>query len=534
MRSILLALLVLLGTLGASILCAQEVAIPLEGDCDDVIFPTVDVLAIVKYSGISNVKADLLAYSMSTGQPVWKLEAPLGKKFQLLNERVSFDPHGDQFYVGNGPITAVDVKNGNVLWTKPFKETGVARWIKPGESNLLILGSSRDSDVNNYDDLKKHMEKPRVICIDRMTGKTIWDYAFEAPENDQDVHVVYVAPGEGEADENLPDYTNGLLIVKGKALACVSCSDHAQKWITKKEAFGASLFDDGHLYANVDEKLCELSLKTGEPLWTSSQKIEKTSAIMALGLDRLLAIFPGELKDGNLEGKYKLFAMSRTEGAKVWVFDEGENFVEIENADDDALYVGDKSNHWRISLADGKATQKMKKKDDFAAGVWYFPDRMVEVGNGGLRCLAPGGKDVMWEKKLDRAGRGGGGFLSGALKVVSVASKVAAGSGPVTNRQDYMIKQMVRRNMERDSKKWQRSFTPPPYIRDEMYGSIGLLGDILVFPAKDKVVTAFSATSGKELWSIKTDKDNPWVYFSPDLGSLAVVDQKRIVLRQLQ
>lgn len=534
MRRSLLLVVVLAAAFSTAALHAQQVVITLDEDCDDVIFPVPERFIAIHYHGMVNVSADLNAYERSTGQHQWKAEVPVGKKYQLLPGSIFIDPKGDQFYIGNGPLSAVDPKTGNILWTKPFKETGVVRWLRPGKGTLLVLASSRDNAVNKPEDLEKHMEKPRLICMDRATGATLWDYAFEAPKNTQDVHVLHMPSGRIAAGDDPPDYTDGAFIVKGKKLSYVSCKDHAQKWISEKDAFGAPLFDDGHLYANIDKKLNEISPETGQPIWTGSDKIDQTSSIMPFGPERVLCIYPGEPKEGKLEGTYRFFAMSRADGSLIWKFDKGKDFREIENLEGNALFIGDKSNHRKISIDNGEELVKRKRRDDFGAGTWHCSDRILDVGDKGICCLDPEGKSTLWEKKLERAERGGGGFLMGALKVVSAVSQMAAGSGHVRNRDQLMMREMRLRRMRKDREKWKDAYTSPPYAKEETRGTIALLDDKVIFPAKKKQVVALSAESGETIWSIDTEEENPWIYFSPDLSAIAVVDEKRILLKELQ
>ena len=532
-------MIVMFGLLSHTLIAGQvsSVVVTPENKAEDVIFPLKDVLVAIDYAGLNNITAKMNAFSVPDGSILWHLESKVGKRYQMLQDRVFFDYSEGWFFIGNGPLSAIDAATGDLKWTIDFKETGVVRWVRSGKNRLILLGADRESDVNDYDGLKKHFEKPKLICVNKGDGSKIWEYKFEHPEDLGDVHVLHVPVDVGDYAFP-PDYSQGKLLIKGKKLCCIRTSDGVEIWKTEKDSYGAPGIDANTIYANVDKRITALNIENGKEMWKFERKVDKTSIVISAGTDMLMALNPGEFKDGKNTGSYKLYGISCTSGKLQWEFTKGKDFTDLQDVTDGTIFMADKDNYRAIQVNDGKEVFKKKRNEDFGMGSWYLGDMVLDVGEKGICCSDRNRDKVLWEAKHKRA-KHGKSFMLSVLKglstlTTSVSMSYRSGD-PYRDRMSDIRQSQIKRDREKMAEKYspterdryESELWKPP-LENPSFGTVALVDSEILFPTHDMGVVAISTTDGKVLWEVKTTSNDPWLYFSPDLTAMAVVDEENL------
>ncbi|MBN2226171.1 MAG: PQQ-like beta-propeller repeat protein [candidate division Zixibacteria bacterium] len=518
------------------------VTIQSENKIEDVIFPTHDVMVCVDYAGLNDVTAKMEAFALPQGDHLWRCEAGVGRKFQLLSNRVFYDDAVGRFYIGNGPVSAIAAATGQVVWTLDFKATGVVRWIRPGQDKLLILGADRDDKVNDYDDLKKHFEKPLLICANKSDGARLWSYPIDKPDDPGDVHVFHVS--DDSAESLLPpDYDKGWIIIKGKYLVCLESSSGKELWKTEKTAVGMPLIQNGIVIANVDKRITSYHIADGRQLWLCDKKVDKTSELIPADNELLLAVYPGEFKDGRNQGSYKLFGIGTADGTQRWEYQKGSDFVEIENIADGRIFIAEKDNNRVVQLNDGKEISREKRKDDYAMGCWFLENAIVDIGKKGLLCRDLDRNKTLWEAKHERSKRGQS-FMLKLLKGVSFAMQAASSS--MNQDRDMGRRAMQEAQQKKQKDNLEKKYNPQkrgryestlwdrPYNQNTEYGTVARLGSSIIFPTNQSKVIGVSADNGAVEWQVDTVDGNPWPYFTPDQSLMVVADGKVAHIVQLE
>jgi outer membrane protein assembly factor BamB len=513
-----------------------------ENSAEEVYFPSNEMLVATDYDGLSKITAKMSAFSISDGKLMWHRETEVGKKFQMLNQRFFFDDLAGWFYIGNGPVTAIEATSGVIKWVLPFKEAGVVRWVRPGEQSLLVLGADRDNDVNNYDDLKKHFEKPMLLSVNKEDGKILWKFKFNCPEDPGDVHVLYIADPT-DADSPVTAFDRGRSLVKGKQLMCIDNKSGQELWRTKETAYGEPVVAGDTVFVNLDKRVVALRMTDGTEIWRCEKSVDKAAGMQRLENGSVLVSYPGEFKDGKNSGDYRLSCVSSSDGKLLWQFDDGKDFVGIVSIESGTIYLADATAYRTIGVANGKEISKSKRDKNYGMGTWLLQDRVIDIGEKGVQCCNANRKTVLWQAKYDRAKRGQSfmmKMLKGLSTVMTVASAQANAQDP--DRQRMMMQEYRQR---REEKKLQQQFNPTNRKREESslwkrpysdadFGTTVFTNNVVVFPTHGKGIVGISVDTGQPVWTLPTSISDPLPFFSPDNTIIAVADGKKLLVKTIQ
>ena len=87
--------------------------------------------------------------------------------------------------VGNGTITAIDLKTGNIKWQQP---TEYPTWVSPLVTNGVVFSghitaTGKPYQSNEFGAPTQTPLKPSgiIMALDNDTGKTLWQYNVGAP-----------------------------------------------------------------------------------------------------------------------------------------------------------------------------------------------------------------------------------------------------------------------------------------------------------------------------------------------------------------
>lgn len=468
----------------------------LRNETEDVIFPSNDMAIIVNYAGRVNLTAKMQAFTLPSLEEVWYKEIPLGKAEHRWPASIWLDESGITLCVGNGPLCAVDVKSGEILWSVKYDDVGIVQDVLIGDKTLLVMGTKKKGlkgiakgDYNTivYETVKNHLQDPKIACLDRVDGKKLWEFEYE-PTKPYDLSSCFFSDSAG-------DFADGHIYIKGKYLYCLSGKDGTLVWKSKEKAEGTPTLENGVLYANLKEYLVALKPETGSQIWKSSEKLDEHSRLIGWYADKnMILLVPGKEKDNSFEGGYKVYCVDSENGKLVWKFDKGKELCSNRLYENE-IVLTDKEKFWILDPSTGKVLAEDKNEKGYNIGLQLLQDGSYLVcGSKGIRCYESykskkGGK-LLWKYEASLAEHGGG-FLSG---FVDAMMKIATGevflrSVGIKNKAGY---------------------------RDGMFRSIDhstiLSGDrFIIFPTRDKGVQGISLTDGSLVWTSDVKKD-PFLY----------------------
>ncbi len=483
----------------------------LRNEVDDVIFPGENIAVCVDYAGKVNLTAKLQAFAVPGFEELWYREISLGKTHHQWICSIWIDTVANRLYVGNGPLCAVDIRTGDVLWTIEYKDVGIVQEVIPSGNHIVVMGTekrgekgiTKDFNVMVYETIKNHLNHPKLLCLDKETGEISWQFEYE-PLKAFDLSSQVIS-------DDASTFEKTSVYLKGKYIYCLNAVDGSLRWKSEDKTQGLLCLNGDVLYATLDKRPVAINAADGTVRWMSEEKIGEHTIMCPVQQEPgLLAFQPGEEKDGALIGKYKMYALSATDGAVRWKFDKGENLIQMHGNDTTVLFMDEKK-CWLVNLVNGEVLMESKTEKNYCHGILLMEqDGRLTLGKKGIKRwrsnLKGNSKELTWEYEAEQA-RHGGGFLSavfdGLMKVVT--GEVFLASVGISEKAAYR----------------KGTFTSTDY------GTIGYKDTIIVFPTHDKGIQAISVADGSTLWQVDI-KNDPFPYYSPSLDYMLVPMKKQI------
>jgi outer membrane protein assembly factor BamB len=432
--------------------------VPVGEEVDVVLFPSNTLAIVADMSGIGTRSAKLQAYALPDWTPLWSAKAELGKRDFVSGVATWYDAAANRLYVGNGPLTAIDVGSGKILWTLDYDKTGIVSDVGFRGGRLLILGtkagqgfhiagSAEEAQVKMRLERYKH---PRVICAEAASGEVVWSYQFEGRTKTQtekfamfhtpEKHIRVVAP------QVLPFEAQGSLVLAGKEICCLEEKTGRSLWKVDKEPTGRLLLDDkGFLLGQLDERLCSLDAKDGrilwksdkktageyyveepflvhkgvayagmddhivalaladgKPLWKSKCKIDGVVEFLGVQGDKELTVLcPGEYKmeDDAFQKNYSIHRINLQTGEAKWDFSDGSDIRDWEIRDDGRIMAFEEKRYLELDPEAGTAAMNLKAKKAWRS--LSQGQKLYLFGKQGVACFDRGASSSLWEAELE-------------------------------------------------------------------------------------------------------------------------------------
>jgi len=559
MKSLFTVLLVCLFVCLSHTVLAGELPtkmVELKNEVDTILFLNNEAMIIcVDLDGLINVTAKLQAFAMPSCTESWYLEVPIGAKGHCLPTNIWEDMATGRLYIGNGPLSAVDITNGKIVWALDYDIVGMVHNIIVGKQNLLVFGTKKRGggiSVSFKKDISQgisgHLTDPKLLCVDKATGKVIWEYKYE-PDKFLSSQVYFPETSNPASDSSAP-FESGLIFLQGKHIYCLDGMDGKQLWVTKEKVDGEVIIHGDCIYAIADEKLVCVNAKDGTPIWKTKKKIKgsfylqndlifvnvdkKPMAYNAkdgkeiwkgkkqigdygfflgvAGQDNLIVLNPGKFKNAVFEGKYGFYGISLAKGETNWYFEKGKDLYiwSLSFQANGNLSFLDKDKYWVIEPQSGMVVVEMKKKAYF--NVPSGSGRHLSVNEDGILCYGGDKKNVIWNVEAKLAKRGGS-FWKGALNLL-IAINAIASSGYVPAY-------------------GQKPTTVVYFIpNDPEYAGFSLTDSLIIFPTRDQGILGVSPTDGATIWHVDI-KNDPFPYYAPSLNYFVVPMKKELYLVDL-
>jgi len=497
---------------------ATAVAIDFKGDAEQVFFPTPDVFILADRKGTVNISWTLSAYDCTTGEIIWTKEIPVGRRDLVLERQVWIDESGGTLFIGNGPLTAIDVQTGSVIWALEYDKTGLVCDVLLGENRVLVQGTKKpgftivvaigDNAVENImarlNAIRRHLENPKLICLDRKTGTILWQHEYDPPKDNG-----LAALGTSHLENGCYDLDGGMTGIQGKHLYGISNADARPLWELKDKTESRSAFSDKYLYANVDGKVRAVDLATGNRIWESSTKTDK-KADLVLDADRVIAIYAGEYnpEEDAFKGDYKIAILSASSGDAINAEIKGSDLQEYPSVKEGRLSICDKKGLHVYDPESGKLLLNVARADlysyDFATGDYFITLDKKDIG-----CWKQGSSEPEFLLTLDRSEN----------EAKPVVMKMLDGGYSAAY------------NIEAGNCVKSKSASGKPIwinTRSKL-APVGLIGTTLIWPSRKNGLVGFSIPEGTIAWHLPTGKD-PLPFFSSRGDMIVVRDGKKLLL----
>ncbi|NLI16635.1 MAG: PQQ-like beta-propeller repeat protein, partial [candidate division Zixibacteria bacterium] len=119
-------------------------SVEMRNKADELLWIGDSVVIAVDFDGFVNKTAKLQAFRAADLTELWYTEVPVGKR-QRFEGALWFDKQAGVMFLGHGPFSAVDLRDGTVLWSIPYDTIGFVHDVLFGTERLLVLGSERIS-----------------------------------------------------------------------------------------------------------------------------------------------------------------------------------------------------------------------------------------------------------------------------------------------------------------------------------------------------------------------------------------------------
>lgn len=282
-----------------------------------------EVVGLVEENKGGDCLGHFHAYSLTEPKALWHVDQVIGHKNMIGDTMVLPDKASDQWYVGKGPLSLLDLSTGTIRWTIPCDQSGFLMMDRARllSGDRLLVPGAKDCDLKSDIDA---MKRPQVTMINRATGQVQWRHETKSlaydgnlgswarlPENRggkkkgkrQQLATMLVTE-KGEFDE-AGIYEPDRLGIVGEGWECVNLADGASSFKTEEKLGIFRGAYDGRVFFQNEEKVSAYTTEGATPVWTSTLK-EKSDQIYTV--DDLVA-----RGDGVPDGMSDLF-VSQSEG----------------------------------------------------------------------------------------------------------------------------------------------------------------------------------------------------------------------------
>ena len=282
-----------------------------------------DNLALaIDLSGLNKLTAKVQALSLPNLDELWYTEIPVGRR-QRFTGTWWLDEPANQLFIGGGPVSAVELNTGKVLWSLPYDSIGVAHRAIIGESKLLLLGTKKSGfkfnimgggidKASNWANEQQaaygHKQNPILFCIDKAGGNIDWRLPFE-PGKEHKKKKKSIWSGETEykireetrlnlvgsnGSSVYPDMLHAKLLLQAKQTQCVDLQTGKTIWQPKKPLRGMAVPVADRLLVITDDHLCALRPADGSEEWRFKDKVNcdwsMESSFSLVGQDALVNV----------------------------------------------------------------------------------------------------------------------------------------------------------------------------------------------------------------------------------------------------
>ncbi|HPI32137.1 MAG TPA: hypothetical protein PLR32_02400, partial [candidate division Zixibacteria bacterium] len=97
------------------------------------------ILIAVDYGGFVNKTAKMQAFRVTDMAELWYTEVPVGNRLRFEGA-LWVNPAAGVMYLGHGPFSALDLRDGRVLWSIPYDDIGFVQRTRPSRRSSAEKG----------------------------------------------------------------------------------------------------------------------------------------------------------------------------------------------------------------------------------------------------------------------------------------------------------------------------------------------------------------------------------------------------------
>jgi len=501
------------------------------------------ILIAVDYGGFVNKTAKMQAFRVTDMAELWYTEVPVGNRLRFEGA-LWVNPAAGVMYLGHGPFSALDLRDGRVLWSIPYDDIGFVHRVEMGTERLLVLGSKTKSGFRiglptspeNAERAAQragtggeHLDDPILFAVNRQSGEIAWQYPFEpgkmhkkkktdfwsATKITYEVREptqLYVIAADGSAGELT--MAEGNVIVQAKHVASLDLATGQERWKIKEDFNGAPVFAEDRILVIKEDRLVALNPADGSELWRSKDKVKSAwpspdpflvleGKIVVNSGGKLRVLDPATgaetLKSQKDIGDYTIFSLLLDESTPLCVFPGKYDLSKDGYTENYRLCC--------LSLADGSLRWQFEKGKEFQS---------CDLGPGG--CIQVIDKERLW--RLDPA-------TGKILCECKLGDAVVLADVPAPT----LLGNDGLRCFTPDGKK--EAWRYKVKLSDEGVGDAFYTASTLVMPTKKAGIQAIDPNSGTLKWSIEAEKSGLFAA-SESLTHIALATDKELRVVELE
>jgi hypothetical protein len=530
----------------------KATTLPLRDEGTDIWYFYGDVAVGVEHRrGILKFGASVNVVSLDEPRSLLRESFETGNRSLDLDLKDLFWRNTGFLFVGNGPMSAVDVAGGRIRWTRDCDKAGFVELSRmtPLPPTRLLVVSAHHCDAK---DIVKALDDPRIQLIDLNTGEIRWTYktvgrVTDAPggywqrvrraqggKAQKQVEIAAIPLARYSGGYGLSaDSTADRALVAGERLEVLDLANGSVVWRTKdKTGQFEGVFGNLALASEGDE-LTAFSLETGAAAWHfdlgskgttiySAANMREDGDSTPLGTDVILVSTPKVVHLVDLATGQKRWTVPRGDGAgwqgtQAGLMVRSEDVVTMYDWASGQRRWQVKGGRYMIARgATGGGMLLLVERGKFEEGRHVGPFKFwgVNSSTGAVvwsRADIDGKKIVGWSIEYDGQVR----ITSeaGRLANIDVASGAPA-AAPVSAANDRFVsyseqdKVLRARNYAGDVV-WERRGEISSDARFRMAGGV------VLWPAKDGTAEVIAAVDGTSLWK-QSLGGNPRAFISND------------------
>lgn len=282
------------------------------------------------------------AYSLNEPKLLWHLDQSLGDPDLDAESRLFPDPVKNQWYIGTGPLSRLDLETGKLLWTVPCDEIG---FVNPAHARflsgdrILVMGSKKCKQSSDYDAMKE----PSFAMLDANTGKILWRYETKSYEyelalgywarvakfqgrrvaKDKRIQLESMLASTKAATYDLDAPEPEILVIAGERFEGVNLADGSPRFKTKDKvgilrgAFG------GRVFFREGDDVTAFDAPSGAVAWTYDLKKKGATIYTVDDLVEMDHGVPAGLRDIMISESEIVSRVSVDTGKALWTVKRG-------------------------------------------------------------------------------------------------------------------------------------------------------------------------------------------------------------------
>ena len=282
------------------------------------------------------------AYGLTDAGLLWHADQSLGHGTKDGGPMLFADADHDQWYLGTGPLSRLDLATGRIQWTTPCDQLGYAQpafsRILSGD-RLLLMGTENCDPGTAYDALKE----PRLTMVDANTGKILWQYETRSLEyklslgfwakvaqyQGQNVSgekriqldAMLASPVGSGYEFDAPDPDR--VLIAGERFEGVNLADGASLFKSKDKPGILRGAYDGRVFFRDGDKVTGFDAGSGAELWTFDADSKGAYVYTVDDFESLDEGVPEEMHDIIISTGDKAFRVSTATGTEIWAVKRG-------------------------------------------------------------------------------------------------------------------------------------------------------------------------------------------------------------------